>query len=325
MAQVLYPTSTYIDAPLLIERKSLAQLDSILEKHWERFLKNQEQALKGELDSDYAEYVESVPKDRKPEEFEKWKSTREKTLRDYRRYGRRRVLTISFADGRSLRVQSFSEAYSHAEIINELPVAFELRMSCGDVLILIQTLDLSIPRLTVSTSPEDAEAVQDLFGEIKGWLRIIKPSKWLESWSKAAEMAFFLWLGWFLVLAVLLSNAISTSTDYKSVARQIVEKGVTSENRDQALQTLLAIQADYRPAVTFHPSVGLWIFALGGLIACLILSYPPKIVSGLGKGEQRVSSWKTWIQIVFIFIPLFVASNILAPLLVDLISKKIGP
>lgn len=307
MAEVLYPTSTEVEGPLLIDRRSLEQLDSILNEHWKRLV-NQQDAIEERSPSDTSGFV----------------SVDSEWLKHHLASQRRRVLAISFADGRTLRVQSFSEAFAHAEIINELPVEFELRMVCGGIECEIGAEADWRVRLRVKISPQENEAVRDFFGDIKSWLRTIKPSAWLTWWRKTARVSFLIWMAWLAVSAGIVGYSVSATPDYKDIARQIVAKGVTSENRDQALQAILAIEAEYG-SPKFRPRLGVWIFVVGGFIACMILSYPPTMAIGMGKGEQRVFFWKTWIRIVFIFIPLFIASNILAPLLVGLISKKLGP
>ena len=320
MAQVLYPTNTSIEGPLLIEKNSLAQLDSILNEHWKRLVENQEAAFKKELDLKMAERATVFT----TEQSDKLRSAIESELRGYLRYEQLRDLTIYFADGRKLRVESFSEAISHVEIIDELPVAFQLDFKCGNVSLSIETQDFSESRLRVSASSPGNKAAQDLYGDVKNWLRNIKPSKWLAVWGKVADLSFLVWMAWFFGLWVISAISFTNSVDYKSVGRQIVEKGITPENRDQALQAILAIQSEYG-SMAFHPNVAFWIFVLGGFLACLILSYAPKIVIGLGKGEQRISSWKAWIKFVFAYIPLFVASNIVAPILVEFLSRKMKP
>jgi hypothetical protein len=320
MAQVLYPTAIKVEGPLLIEKDSLTRLDSILDDHWKRFVENQDQEFEKEFDLESQRWAKLLNK----EEMEERRSSLDRSIRSYGKYFRQRSVTIHFADGRKLRVQSFSEALSNVEIIDELPVDLKVKMICGNVEMSIETETYTLPTLTLSVSPSDDETARDLFGDLKSWLRTVRPSKWLKLWSWISVFSLGLWMSWFVCLSLFLVNSVSNSVDYKSIGSQIVAKGVTSENRDQALQVILAIQSGYGGSTTFHPGLRMWIFALGGFVACLILSYSPKIVIGLGKGEQRISAWRTWIKIVFVFIPLFIASNILAPLLVDLISRKLG-
>lgn len=256
--------------------------------------------------------------------LEEQKAAREKELREarYSGYSRRRTLTISFVDGRTLRVECFSEAFAHAEIIDEIPEDFDLRMRCGDIDLWIRTDPYS--GLTVTASPQENEAVRDLYGDVKGWLKTIRTSKWWRAWRGAASASFLLWLIWFGISSQILTNSFYGPTDYKTVARQLIEKGITAANRDQVLQAILAMEAGYAGPEKFHVGLGAWVFIVGGFLVCLVLTFAPKIVIGIGKGEQFVSWWKVWAKVVFVVIPLFVVANILAPLLVALISKRIG-
>jgi hypothetical protein len=222
-------------------------------------------------------------------------------------------------------VKSFKDAISHAETSQRVATGFDLRISCGPVsLELSAETGYSTPTLTLDVKPSGSEVVGNLYFALKRWLRGVAAPKWQRWWSAAGNLRLMVWITFLLVLTMgwAIVQGDSDSTYFKQQARDLIKQGVTKDNQQKAIETLLALQSEYpAPVVKYKTSYRFWFFCAGSAIVCLILSFPPPLVLGLGSGEDRIGYWRMWTRIVFFIVPTFVFSNLLWPLLSEYLKR----
>ena len=113
-------------------------------------------------------------------------------------------------------------------------------------------------------------------------------------------------------------SAQPNNADAISRARELLDQGITDQNYIEAIQLLLIIQSDYDPnsSAVETPAwfrVVLW----GGLLTSIVLSFKPKITLGIGRGNELITRWKIWLQIVGITIPGLLFGSFIWPTIVD--------
>jgi len=108
---------------------------------------------------------------------------------------------------------------------------------------------------------------------------------------------------------------------YKAQGRELLRQGLTAANQQKAVEVLLAITTDYSAPIEHRMGNWFWFFLIGGAAMCLIVGYPPRLVIGLGVGEDHIRRWRMWTRFVFIVVPGFIAANFLWPYLVNAIKK----
>jgi hypothetical protein len=115
------------------------------------------------------------------------------------------------------------------------------------------------------------------------------------------------------------------SARYRSEARKIVSEGVSATNQFRALEVLLALSSEESAnsnGDVYLPGWFLFFLAVGFLV-CVALSFPPKVVLGVGKGQSRLQFWRRWLTFLSVTIPSAICSTFLWPWVVDLVKAYI--
>jgi type IV secretory pathway VirB2 component (pilin) len=235
-------------------------------------------------------------------------------------------LVIHFSNGRQLKVRSFEEAAAHAEVSENTAVGFNLDMLYGRISISLKAESDSLEtELTLQVSPSGSESATTCFSVFRRWLRSIQAPRWQQWWCLTGPFRFILWVVFAAAVGMVwvASQGDVDSEYYKQQAQEILRHGVTPDKQQKALETLLALQSGYAAPIAHNSGTGKWFlfFVIGGTIVCLILSYPPKLMLGLGPGEDKIRHWRRWTRYVFVVVPTFVASNFLWPVLSGTIRK----
>lgn len=314
MPELIYPTSTELRGPILISAASLKELDGILAEQMQTLRDLQKQMVE-----------EAVAKETREKSFDKEdiEQIKDRVLKGF--LGENHTsLVVYLSNGSRLKTHSFEEAAAHAEVSRNLATSFDLEMQCGKTTLRMHAESTSFgTELSLDVSPSSSEAAVNVFSAIRRWLRKIQAPRWQQWWCAAGHLWFAIWMVFFFAVAIVLavSQGDSESNYYKEQARQLVKKGVTPDQPQKAIETLLALQGG-SPAPTEHRAGNwFWFFLIGGIIVCFILSYPPKLVLGLGVGEDRIGYWRTWTRFVFVIVPTFVASNFLWPVVSEGIKR----
>ncbi len=330
MPQLLYPTAAKVEGPILLSLEQLRELDSILDKHEQLLTKYQEEIWERELSERLSQQAEDIRRELTEEEKKQYTERFERRELDYRRRQRQRKTTVYFRSRRRLEVATFQEAAKHPEMMNDLPVGFDLRVRYSPVRLWIETDDYLGSTIKVSAEPESDENARDLFGELRMWLSSVTPPRWQQWWVKSRPLNWMLWWLWLVVVVLVAGPNIVesevTKRYYRAQAHGLIEKGITPENQQKAIEVILALSSDYSTPKAPPVSVGswFWFFLTGGLFICAVLSFPPKVILGLGKGEKSIQFWRYWLRFVFVGVPTFVASNFLWPTLASLVQKLLS-
>ncbi len=320
MPELIYPTRTKIRGPLLIDAAHLRELDNILVQQAVLLREFQTKMLEERIAVIMARYADNPT----PERLKERRKESEDEARIY--FGEdSQELIMYFSDGSKLTARSFDEAASHVEVSRKNSIGFDLSIKCGTVEAHLCT-DAGVfgPDLTLDVS-SDSETARNLFSALSRWLRSVQSPIWQQSWCKVGAWRPVMWL-WFglVALLVVLAPGHADKEYYQRQAQELMKQGVTAERQQKALETLLALNSDAVAPIehtVFTRSGRVWLFIVTGLIICLILSYPPKIVLGLGVGEDRIRRWRTWTRFVFVIVPGFVASNFIWPVVSESIKR----
>ena len=162
----------------------------------------------------------------------------------------------------------------------------------------------------------------EIQGEIKvlidKWVRENRPNKFLQLWIN--KIVVFVWL--FGFLAVIVSGlSINETVSYddnfkgelKKSAYNLIERGISNENLDSAINLILQIQSEYVPkeikkeTVTVQNFVALKVFIVS-LIILIISLIRPKTVIGLGRQSTVLIIYKFWGKTIkYVLTAIFIA------------------
>ena len=306
--------------PWLLDGDKLEALDKILDEEWPRLSKRNEDRLEKELDKKMEHYNDlNKLAGTRPESAEALSKIREETRASLMRYpydyGEERLITIHLKE-KKVTVKSFSEALREPNLLNETPVGFEMTVKNGDIKCEVEA-GRGRKSLEISVSPEHVAEAREMFAALQRWANNSRAPKWQQLWVSGKGVMWFLWVFIVLLSISMASDDKTTAKDnYKEQAKQLLIGGVTPDNQTKAIEILLALQAEYVPARPARPfSYPAWfsILFFGGLIICILFSISPKIVLGIGKGQDLIHRWRAWSRFIFVLVPGFVLVNIIWP------------
>jgi hypothetical protein len=101
----------------------------------------------------------------------------------------------------------------------------------------------------------------------------------------------------------------------KELAGKLLDDGLTEDEQTAAIELLLAIESGYPVSKngssrTDPPGIGLLLIAL---VVAVVLSFPPKVAIGVGRGKRAVDRWRTWLRLVSYTVPVLVVWPLLQP------------
>jgi hypothetical protein len=321
MAELVYKTSVEIPRPVILGHEALLRLDGILEEYWQNLNKRKEESIRTQVDREMDEsltrypalYQEEEKKVSRRKEVETWVASRcaDDAL----------SISIEFSDDTKLSVKSFTEAMRHPHVMKEAPGGFEVSLRCKEVRCKV-TLRENWGGLSIEVSPEGSPIANDLFGALKDWAMRNRAPSWQRLWHRGQLLVVFLWGVWLssvlIVPGVIYGGASKTA--YSAEAAKLLSKGLSSGDQLKATEIMLALASGYSPAPARATLPGwYWLLTIGGLALCLILSFPPNCVIGLGAGEARLRRWKVWLGFVFYSVPVFLFTTFIFPALVRLV------
>jgi hypothetical protein len=219
--------------------------------------------------------------------------------------------------------ESIEEAASQPEAQNSFVKRLTLTNKCAGLECHLELETTAFgAQLEIKCGPEDEDLARELFGKLNNWAIDRAQPRWQSWWLTAMSFGnFFLWMLWLGGSVLFWIPSKSVSDPYRVKAQEMVSKGVTPQNQAEAIQTLLAMEAGIKgPVVETRPgafSIAAWV---GATFCVVVLSFPPKLVIGIGRGRQRVRRWRLWLRFLSVGLPTFIMSAVLAPL----IRKKLG-
>jgi hypothetical protein len=314
MAHLQYPTSASVQPPLFLSKDKLLELDKILTDHLPQIEAEHERNIEADFEKYYGSPVGADPKEHEIK----------KRFLEGRRQQREISLTIHFKNGTKLQANSFREAARHAEINSAPTEGFALSIVYRPVRVSLRMSDRK-SEMSISADPSDNPVVTELYGDLRNWAQSVAPKPWQRMWVSTGHMLDTLvWMAWIvLALFVLFPSKQDVNKLYfQSQARELLKSGVNASNEKKALEILLAIESGYEAPPSSSSPISRRSIALvvGVFFSCLIFSFPPRSVLGIGRGEKLLALWNRWLRFISVSVPGYLASIYLWPKITALLS-----
>jgi hypothetical protein len=320
LAEVIYPTSLNLRGPLLLSSDTLKQLDSVLTQHQPVLVELRSKRIDQYVSERVLQAKQEGMTDEDVEKRKKnWAAYARETVPEFSRN-----LTVSFSDGTRLEATSFAEASAHSEFSTAVANGFELSVACSSLRMnLAADSDSYDTSMKLRVSPSNAEGATNLFADVRRWMRTVQ-APWAQQWWCALGHAKpVIWGAFVIAVLIALGFSIGNKDEgyYRKQAQDLMQQGVSSSNQGKAIETLLALESKASAPTSHALSHWYWFFLIGTFAVALILSYPPKLVLGLGSGDDKIKLWRAWTKFVLVIVPTFVASNFLWPHISELVKK----
>ena len=362
MAEFIYTTSSFDRAPWLIDSEGLEALDVILDEEEARLLKRNEDRLNAQVERELQDdwFVKSKIStldtielrknlgldsadrqgDEEPQKVVAQDRSREAVLQEikqgrreeiraklvtasYSDYLQSRSLTIRLKKNKKVVVKSFGEALREQSLMEEEPVGFTFALRTGEIRCTIDMRDDG--SLDISVSPEHLQESRELFAALQRWAAPKRPPIWQRFWVLFNPIQWGFWITLLLVSGLIVNDSKSYAKEtFRNQAHQLLKDGISQDEQIKAIETILAIQAEYIPPGQQSGTPGwLKLLIFGGFAICLVLTFPPKSLIGIGKGQVAIVRWRKWMRFVFIIVPGFIFLNIVWPWLSSIIGNRL--
>jgi hypothetical protein len=308
MVKVIVNKDIRESGPFLIDSTGLEELDNLLDTGWEKIRKIKNEIVEQRIEQEKIKYS-SIS-------LEKLENSIRKT---YPIASDKISCIIEFKSGKIIEAISFKEIMSQPELKDETPISAKIERNCG-----LARVDIRVgPDELVVTLESDDINLNDLHYELKKWVDKFKPNPFLIIWKTVKQYHWPLFVLFALVCLLLYTPSYKV---YKSIlekqAVEILKNGVDSTNYHKALHLLLAYETGYCPENIKPQMVGDIrygkIFVIG-LLLCIVLSFMPKNIIGIGKGSQKIKIWKWWIKFIYISVPVAIG----LPIIIEKIQNYI--
>ena len=314
MSKIIYPSSNCHYGPWLLDLQQLQQLDEIVNVQWEKLSVYRNNRIIQEIERNCNNYPE-----------ERRKSIRdgivERVKNSYENRNFYKILSINYKSGRKLEVESFKEAAMHKEFENDMPLKFTYKINCVDIEAEIKTSSYLTNQIEYSVNTCSIPEAQELFYELEGWLKRVKPSFLVKSWSVFGAWLLILTL---ILLGVHFISPFNNNTKKDTLiqeAHKILNDGISNDEISKVLEILLSLETKYNFNLGEVESKEINYSKLSIFLAIslcvLILSFPPKSIIGIGKGEKKLNIWRNWIKVVTYIIPVLV----ILPIIINKLSN----
>ena len=303
MSEIIHSTYYYGKGPWLLKKASLLELDKLVDYEWEKLVEwttNEEQNEKAKFLKDTITKFEHV--DEKAAE-KLWRPTSRCE----------RELLIFLSGDRRVPVPNFESAFREPLLVNETPIGFSLEVTVKNIRCKLCTGSFS--SLTLSVSPDEKQEARRLFAALRNWIGTVNPPLFQVLWRALSPLQWS-------VFAAVCWVAIQSVSDPAELARatrqteslEILRTGVSSTNQAKALELILSYQCGAIPSAGSRqiPTRYLW-FVVSGVVVCLALHFRPKILLGIGKGEDSISKWERWMTFVGITFPVWLVGTWIWP------------
>jgi hypothetical protein len=303
VAQVTYNT-TY-DAPRgpwLVEKVVLLRLDDVFSNIADAF--GQVAAHKRELEI-------------KKEEDRKQAFTREalteEDLAEIRERVKedavRRTVSVTLKGEKIVTDETVAKVTKHTEVTAGVVEKVELECTCGYLSIELTIAEDSYTDVRINGSPQDSDAVQRAYQELRAWVDENHPNWLLTGWARNRCFSILALIG--IPFGVLfLRDVLNSPADVArkalaSQAKALIDQGLTQANSAHALEVLLRSEFRIYPIVDLAPVPVSVIVGWCLLWACtfIVAAVVPKTTIGLGRNAGRLQYWKWWIRVVSAYIP----------------------
>jgi hypothetical protein len=303
MPYISYPTKISESGPWLLDDKQLSALDAVFDEFRERLQEEKSDWIHRTTDEDYRDELQEINDATKLADRRKYL---EKLVSTSRLDPDRRRLTILMKGGRSLAAGSFAEALRHAETANEKALGFYYNCRVGKIEASVDIQnEWPLKDLSISVEPASNQLAREFFGALRNWAEDAQSQPWVRWWFLARNTCRVLLLIW-VVTGFLFSLVpwTDSATVHKERAHKLLEKGITQQNANDAIATLLAIDSEYPAQNVQRPSkANYWKIYLSGASLLTLLSICPKICLGIWAGKRSLFWWRIWVNLIWVTIP----------------------
>jgi len=241
------------------------------------------------------------------------------------------VIKIVFSDESSVRKSSFQEIYELLEIRKKLPRKITISMECIGICVdvCLSSGDYNSNYFSYEVNgdekyPNHSEYKNTVIGKIENWIDEFKPNVLSKIWYVLAgwSMAFVILAGiimWLIIGAYSMSNT-KYYNQFEYEVSNIIEDGITENNRDRAMELILMKQYEYVPkewtqqnSTSYSKYLNICLIVM---VSCLFIKICPKSNFSIGKGKRRVKFWNQYRKILFVAIP----TTIIIPVIINLLT-----
>lgn len=313
MAILTFPTIKRISGPWLVSHDDLMSLDKIIEDQWASFLQYKDRKL-----DELAEIrIEKIGKNNNDPEF---KDIIKSQIADSYSFSNdeKSIVTV-FKSGKRLSTRTIKEAVSERSIQDEIISSLNIKLKCGQVYAAMNIGN----NLEFNVEPYDAEPVNDCYMQFDRWVEKVAPSKWLSVWRNFFGLHWILLvLIVFFMLMALPDNTKAYKSSLINKSHELIEKGITSTNSNEALSILLSLQTEYLPNQWTQKNPKIYyqfLVYLAALFSVAIsLSICPTLeIAITDRSKKRLRYWNCWLKLISRIIPALIVTGIFLPLVYD--------
>ena len=311
MGQLVVANYQSIKGPWLVDSKSLHELIPVLDKVNTCLEKANNEAIQREADDLFARQSDSSS----------IKSIEDATAKIRTQYSfqiQESKVVLSAHNSKELKDFSLSQLLKDPQLDTFNADRLLIETRCGTSSFSLELDERIEGRLYVRISTDNDSVANEISYEVNRWIDANSVNTAIRIWSQyiggAARALLIACI--FLVITLFAIISTTASTNYSDIlrkeAKQLLSRGINTENSNKALELLLKLQTDYAPAdyATQPTSLGgsakylfidlhfVWI-----LLALIILSIAPKTTIGIGQRKRLYSFYKFWTYIVLITIP----------------------
>jgi hypothetical protein len=306
MPDIYYSTQATMNGPWLLDSQALRDLDDRIESEWTRLENLQEELLDKQAQERFEDWVKSGIIKRAKKELER---IREEVSEDSLYLNRsEKVVEIGFTDGSTYKNDGLGPAQRENALLQKLPNSFRYSVTRAGINCRVNCSGNS---LRIDVSPNENPAARELFVSIRQWAERYKPPIWQRAWGWLGGIQWMIWV--LIWLLGLLFISVPGKSETVREAKDLINIGITDTNLARAVSVLLQLQSNYYPNATTQTPSWFWVIFLGGFVICVLTSFFPKTILGIGKGDTRIRNWKFWMNLIGVSIPSFLFVSLIWP------------
>jgi len=300
MGQIIHPNAFDIKGPWLLDRDDFKQLEKIIAEIKTSF--------KASLDFE----IEAFIKSSKINENLSVEQIQEEVNKAAKKYPFDRIDNSCYfksKDNTKLLGVTLNDILKDANLNSFSPNEFYSYIRYGDNNKFTIEINRYNGRLSYELQCFDEQIGNELKDQINQWIETKQPKRFVRLWSNWGDLLTVvlpLIIGFFSILAFIPIETVGNDT-LKEEAFKLINQGIDSSNYYSAIETILKIESDYKPA-NFKPiyekpnPIYLKVFVfLIVLLVCSIIR--PNTAIGLGKNKSKLKFYRFWIRLITITLP----------------------
>lgn len=313
MKGISYNTEIWLGGPWLINRKALEELSNIIENGYKKLMKHANEMLEERVNETIEErYGKKEFEQFLPNEKEQKRQKIRELIKNYF-FDKDKIINVKFEKGKYFSTDSLSKAIIVPELSNANISGFEVSYGAANINV---SIVVDSDGLRIRTYPEKNELAKELFVELRDWAYRNRHPLWQRAWKNIAGFHWMIWLACFVISAPFIQTPKDIAINKaKSEVHKLIANGLSKEDTTKAIELILQIESGYAPDIENKPLFPRWfkLFFWISLIISIILSFVPKLVIGIGRGNLKIILWKKWLRLISITIPGLIFTSFLWP------------